>query len=178
MDAHGAIDPSGRAAVGTDDAQFSAELLGYHSLPDANGVAHPKWTMLISTSPTGDGAWWAVSDADAVDNKWVHLAATHDASTGTMAFYVNGVKQHTCGCPLEPDTLIPGSGLGEGCSRIRQVEAPRAVPQGRRGVVRSSDRPLRQVARELGVNHETLRNWVRIAENAQAVRQPLQCAGR
>ncbi|MFD0206074.1 MULTISPECIES: transposase [Saccharothrix] len=25
-------------------------------------------------------------------------------------------------------------------------------------LVRSSDRPLRQVARELGVNHETLRN--------------------
>jgi transposase len=26
-------------------------------------------------------------------------------------------------------------------------------------LVRTSDRPLRQVARELGVNHETLRNW-------------------
>jgi transposase len=35
-------------------------------------------------------------------------------------------------------------------------------------LVRSSDRPLRQVARELGVNHETLRNWVKIAERAQA----------
>jgi len=32
----------------------------------------------------------------------------------------------------------------------------------------SSDRPLRQVARELGVNHETLRNWVRIADQAHA----------
>jgi transposase len=31
-------------------------------------------------------------------------------------------------------------------------------------LVRSSDRPLRQVARELGVNHETLRNWVRTPE--------------
>jgi transposase len=30
-------------------------------------------------------------------------------------------------------------------------------------LVRSSDRPLRQVARELRVNHETLRNWVRTA---------------
>jgi transposase-like protein len=28
-------------------------------------------------------------------------------------------------------------------------------------LVRASDRPLRQVARELGVNHETLRNWVK-----------------
>ena len=35
-------------------------------------------------------------------------------------------------------------------------------------LVRSSDRPLRQIARELGVNHETLRNWVKIAERAQA----------
>lgn len=30
-------------------------------------------------------------------------------------------------------------------------------------LVRSSDRPLRQVVRELGVNHENLRNWVRTA---------------
>ncbi|WP_053715601.1 transposase [Saccharothrix sp. NRRL B-16348] len=36
-------------------------------------------------------------------------------------------------------------------------------------LARSSDRPLRQVARELGVNHETLRNWVRTTEQAQAV---------
>ncbi|MFC0071948.1 transposase [Umezawaea endophytica] len=33
----------------------------------------------------------------------------------------------------------------------------------------SSDRPLRQVARELGVNHETLRNWVRTAGQSQTV---------
>ncbi|MEV7042715.1 transposase [Amycolatopsis sp. NPDC051061] len=26
-------------------------------------------------------------------------------------------------------------------------------------LVRTSQRPLRQVARDLGVNHETLRNW-------------------
>lgn len=35
-------------------------------------------------------------------------------------------------------------------------------------LVRSSDRPLRQVARELGVNHETLRSWVRATEEASA----------
>ncbi|MGM1059592.1 transposase [Saccharothrix sp. Mg75] len=33
---------------------------------------------------------------------------------------------------------------------------------------RSSGRPLRQVARELGVDHETPRSWVRTAEQAQA----------
>jgi transposase len=31
----------------------------------------------------------------------------------------------------------------------------------------SSDRPLRQVARELGVNHETLRVWVKAAERVE-----------
>jgi transposase len=30
----------------------------------------------------------------------------------------------------------------------------------------SSDRPLRQIARELGVNHETLRSWVNVAKQA------------
>lgn len=39
-------------------------------------------------------------------------------------------------------------------------------------LARSSDRPLRHVARELGVNHETLRNWVRTAERAEAAAQP------
>jgi transposase len=33
-------------------------------------------------------------------------------------------------------------------------------------LVRSSDRPVRQIARELGVNHETLRVWVAAAEEA------------
>jgi transposase len=33
-------------------------------------------------------------------------------------------------------------------------------------LVRSSDRPVRQIARELGVNHETLRAWVAAAEPA------------
>lgn len=32
------------------------------------------------------------------------------------------------------------------------------------GLVRSSGRPINQVARELGVSHETLRNWVRRQE--------------
>lgn len=35
-------------------------------------------------------------------------------------------------------------------------------------LVLSSDRPLRQVARELGVNHETLRNWVNAAKKNRA----------
>lgn len=36
-------------------------------------------------------------------------------------------------------------------------------------LVRTSDRPLRHVARDLGVNHETLRNWVKTAEKQAAL---------
>lgn len=35
-------------------------------------------------------------------------------------------------------------------------------------LVDSSDRPLRQIARELGVNHETLRSWVNKAKEEAA----------
>ena len=34
-------------------------------------------------------------------------------------------------------------------------------------LVRSSGRSLREVGRELGVNHETLRNWVNAAKRAE-----------
>lgn len=34
-------------------------------------------------------------------------------------------------------------------------------------LARSSDLPLQQVAHELGVNHEALRNWVRTAQRAE-----------
>ncbi|MEU8640276.1 transposase [Amycolatopsis sp. NPDC048633] len=34
-------------------------------------------------------------------------------------------------------------------------------------LVNTSDRPLRQIARELGVNHETLRSWVNAAKRAE-----------
>lgn len=35
-------------------------------------------------------------------------------------------------------------------------------------LVRSSGRSLREVGKELGVNHETLRNWVNAARRAEA----------
>jgi transposase len=35
-------------------------------------------------------------------------------------------------------------------------------------LVRSSGRSLREVGKELGVNHETLRNWVNVARRAEA----------
>jgi transposase len=36
-------------------------------------------------------------------------------------------------------------------------------------LVRCSDRPIAQIAEELGVNRETLRSWVRRAEKDQAL---------
>jgi transposase len=33
-------------------------------------------------------------------------------------------------------------------------------------LARSSDRPVSRIAAELGVNHETLRQWIKTAENA------------
>jgi len=41
-------------------------------------------------------------------------------------------------------------------------------------LVRSSDRPLRQIARELGVNHETLRSWVNTAKREAEVGPPAE----
>ncbi|GAB3901705.1 transposase [Kibdelosporangium lantanae] len=44
-------------------------------------------------------------------------------------------------------------------------------------MVRCSDRPLAQVARELGVNHETLRLWVKNADRADAAAADPTTAG-
>ncbi|MFC9257229.1 transposase [Amycolatopsis thailandensis] len=41
-------------------------------------------------------------------------------------------------------------------------------------LVSSSDRPLRQIARELGVNHETLRSWVNVAKQATEAGPPTE----
>lgn len=40
-------------------------------------------------------------------------------------------------------------------------------------LVRSSGRPINQVARELGMSHETLRNWVRAAERQTKAAGPV-----
>ena len=41
-------------------------------------------------------------------------------------------------------------------------------------LVNTSDRPLRQIARELGVNHETLRSWVNVAKQAAEAGPPAE----
>jgi transposase len=44
-------------------------------------------------------------------------------------------------------------------------------------LVNSSDRPLRQIARELGVDHETLRSWVNTAKRAAQAGPPMEDPG-
>ncbi|MBC6448805.1 transposase [Actinokineospora xionganensis] len=50
----------------------------------------------------------------------------------------------------------------------RSSKYPEQFRQDAVALARSSTRPLAQVARELGVNHETLRNWVRNAERGES----------
>jgi transposase len=68
---------------------------------------------------------------------------------------------------LGPDTLKPDSGLGKDVQVPRTSNYPEQFRKDAVELVLSSDRPLRQVARELGVNHETLRNWVNAARKKQ-----------
>ncbi|WP_052684658.1 LamG-like jellyroll fold domain-containing protein [Lentzea aerocolonigenes] len=83
---HSGFDNAPRAAVGMGDNTFSPFLLGYR--PETG-----KWSFLLTHTPSGGGSF-ALSDVPAEANKWVHLAATFDATTGTITLYVNGIKQH------------------------------------------------------------------------------------
>ena len=92
--AEGPVDPWARAVVGGNDPQFSPFLLGYRSVADSAGRPHGKWSLLLSTSATTAGGWFALSDVDVVDNTWTHLAASYDASSHIVTLYVNDVKQN------------------------------------------------------------------------------------
>src|SRR5690606_32718667 len=65
--------------------------------------------------------------------------------------------------------LKPDRGLGEGCSGAPSIEVPRGVPQGRgRAGARLVAADLAEIAKELGLNRETLRQWVNAEREARA----------
>jgi transposase len=69
--------------------------------------------------------------------------------------------------PLGPDTLNPDSGLGKDVLVPRPSKYPEEFRRDAVALVLSSPgRPLREIGRELGVNHETLRGWVNAAKRA------------
>jgi hypothetical protein len=91
----GAVDPSSRSMIGMTDSQQSPVILGYQPWQDPSGNTHGKWSVILTSSaPDADNSSFEWSDADAANNTWTHLAATYDASTKTMALYINGVLQH------------------------------------------------------------------------------------
>jgi transposase-like protein len=62
----------------------------------------------------------------------------------------------------------PRQWSGEGCPGATSVEVPEQFRRDAVELVRSSPgRPLREIGRELGVNHETLRGWVKAANRAE-----------
>jgi transposase len=69
--------------------------------------------------------------------------------------------------PSGPDTLKPDSGLGKDVLVPRPSKYPEQFRRDAVELARSSDRSLREIGRELGVNHETLRNWVNAAKRAE-----------
>ncbi|MEU5787083.1 transposase [Micromonospora purpureochromogenes] len=69
---------------------------------------------------------------------------------------------------LGSDTLKPDSGLGKDVLVLRPSIYPEEFHRDAVALVRASpDRPLREIGRELGVNHETLRGWVNAAKRAE-----------
>ncbi|GLY52641.1 LamG-like jellyroll fold domain-containing protein [Lentzea sp. NBRC 102530] len=99
---HGGIDSSARGVVSMGDATHSPFILGFR--PETG-----KWGFLLTRTSSGGGRY-ALSDLPAQANKWVHLAATFDATTGTIALYVDGVKQSAFDGPNTGLQTFNGSG--------------------------------------------------------------------
>jgi transposase len=70
--------------------------------------------------------------------------------------------------PVGSDIPDPDSGLGKDVLVPRPSKYPEQFRRDAVELVRSSGRSLREVGKELGVNHETLRNWVNVARQAEA----------
>ncbi|HEX6682616.1 MAG TPA: transposase [Candidatus Limnocylindrales bacterium] len=67
-----------------------------------------------------------------------------------------------------PSGMKPDNGLGKDVLVPRPSKYPEEFRRDAVALVRSSpSRPLREIGRELGVNHETLRGWVNAAKRAE-----------
>ncbi|GID26058.1 LamG-like jellyroll fold domain-containing protein [Paractinoplanes brasiliensis] len=78
--------------IGTDGNRVSGWFLGAR----ANGQGVPFWSLMMKASDleTSASEWvGGTTDAFAATvGKWTHLTATYNATTKTMALFVNGVK--------------------------------------------------------------------------------------
>jgi len=87
-----------RSVVGSGDSPF---VLGYR--PDSG-----KWGFELA-----DGTV-ALSFHNAEVNTWTHLAATYEATTGTITVYVNGIKQNSEQAGPQAFTSTGGLQVGHG----------------------------------------------------------------
>lgn len=75
-----------RTAVSQDGNVMSAFFLQLS--PTGN-----KWTFMMPAADADTTRLVAASDAPAVAGRWTHLAGAFDRATGTLALYVDGVRQ-------------------------------------------------------------------------------------
>jgi hypothetical protein len=94
---------------------------------------------------------------------WIPAPASASCSTNALP---TGMTMPEV--PRGLDTLIPGFSLGKDVPVSGSSKYPEQFRQDAVALARSTSRPLAGVARELGVNHETLCTWVRSADHASA----------
>jgi hypothetical protein len=97
---HRAFGDAEAAVVTLGDSSF---VLGYR--PDTG-----RWGFQLP-----DGAV-ALSRMSAAPDEWVHLAATYDAATGTIALYVQGIKQNSVQTGLQTTNGTGDLHVGRGVS--------------------------------------------------------------
>nr|WP_306824592.1 LamG domain-containing protein [Streptomyces sp. JJ38] len=79
------------AVLSQDGTSYSPFVLAFD-----DGHGHWLFGVREADAPSQEGDYWGVaSDYPARTGVWTHLAATYDAGTGKVSFYVNGVLQGT-----------------------------------------------------------------------------------
>lgn len=104
---HDAFGDTAGTVVGMADSSFG---LGYR--PDTR-----KWGFQLADGPA------VGSDFGAESDRWVHLVATFDATTGTAVLYVNGIKQTSTQTGLQVPNgagdLVTGRGVTGAVDDVR-----------------------------------------------------------